>query len=185
VAGPKALIGVVTITAGLVALLDQAAKFAIRGHLAVCFGPPVSACDRVALVGPLGLLRTENPDSAFGLIDGGSLGLLLVLAIALLASQGAIVRARSGGRAMGHLAVSVGLQLGGLIGNLADRVLIGRVTDFIDLRSGTDQGLTLNPADIALVAGGLILAAITWAAASRAPTSGEVQGSSRPQATPS
>jgi signal peptidase II len=162
----KSLVSAMVLTSGLVVALDQVAKFAIRAHLEVCSGPPVEACDRISLVGPLGLLRTENPDSAFGLVDGRWLALLLLCAIALLVSQ-AIVTAPRTGRAMGLLAVSVGLQFGGLLGNLADRILVGSVTDFIDIRSGTDKGLVLNPADLALVAGGLLLTTITWAAASR------------------
>jgi signal peptidase II len=164
--GLKSLVSATALTAGLVVVLDQVAKFAIRAHLEVCSGPPVEACDRIALVGPLGLLRTENPDSAFGLVDGRWLALLLLFAIALLVSL-AIVTAPNTGRDTGLLAVSVGLQFGGLLGNLADRILVGSVTDFIDLRSGTDKGLVLNPADLALVAGGLLLTAITWNATSR------------------
>ncbi len=163
----KTLIRLTVVTAGVVVLLDQGAKFAVREHLSLCYRPPVSECDRVALVGPLGLLRTDNADSAFGLIEGSWLALLLVLALALGFWQVATVRARDP-RLTRLLAVSIGLQLGGALGNLTDRLLLGTVTDFIDLRvGGPDKGLVLNPADLALGAGALVLTALTWAAASR------------------
>ena len=163
----KTLIRLTAVTAGVVVLLDQGAKFAVRDHLSLCSGPPVSECDRVALVGPLGLLRTDNADSAFGLIEGSWLALLLVLALALVFWQIATVRARDP-RLSRLLAVSIGLQLGGALGNLTDRLLLGTVTDFIDLRvGGADQGLVLNPADLAIGAGALILMALTWAATSQ------------------
>lgn len=179
---PKALIRLTAVTAGLVALLDQAAKFAVREHLSLCYRPPVSQCDRVALVGPLGLLRTDNADSAFGLIEGSWLALLLVLAVGLVGWQVATVRARDP-RLSRLLAVSIGLQVGGVLGNLTDRLLFGTVTDFIDLRvGGADKGLVLNPADLALGAGALILMALTWAATSRSHLSPAARG--RPVAVP-
>jgi signal peptidase II len=47
------------------------------------------------------------------------------------------------------------LQLGGVVGNLIDRLAVGHVTDFISIR-----GLpVMNLADIALYVGLLILAA--------------------------
>ena len=50
--------------------------------------------------------------------------------------------------------ISLGLQLGGALGNLLDRVRLGRVTDFIDFRIWP----VFNLADMSIVAGVSILA---------------------------
>ena len=133
----------------------------------------------MAIVGPLGLLRTDNADSALGLVDGNWLWLPLVLAVVLVVWQTTTV-ATGCTRFLPALAASVGLQVGGLVANLVDRFVFGTVTDFIDLRVGSaDQGLVLNPADLGLGAGALLLTALTWAAMSRslvAPASRETAG---------
>jgi signal peptidase II len=49
-------------------------------------------------------------------------------------------------------ALAVGLQLGGALGNVFDRIAFGGVTDFID----AGAGVTFNMADVALVAGMLL-----------------------------
>jgi lipoprotein signal peptidase len=71
----------------------------------------------------------------------------------------------SGGMRLGRrsLAVALGLVLGGALGNLTDRAvngagLSGRVTDFIDLRVWP----VFNVADMAVVAGALLLALSTF-----------------------
>ena len=52
--------------------------------------------------------------------------------------------------------VAVGLVGGGALGNLIDRALAGEVTDFIDL----PHWPPFNLADVAIVAGVVLLAAI-------------------------
>ena len=140
-------------TFGLVLAVDQISKSVVRHELSVCSAPPVSLCDRWSIAGPLGVLRTENGDGAFGLLPGGLIGPLLLLVIATL-----WVLAR-------HLpdrplvGIAAGLVLGGTVANLVDRAMFGVVTDFIDLRWGSaDRGVVINPADVALAVGGVILA---------------------------
>jgi signal peptidase II len=131
-------------------VVDQLTKTVVRAGMNICSAPPVSLCDHRGLFGPIGLLRTENAGSAFGLIDGNwGLLALLLLALSIMAGE---LKALSISRWM---IVSVALQMGGLLANLADRLLHGAVTDFIDLRIGmAEKGLVLNPADIALAIGG-------------------------------
>ena len=52
--------------------------------------------------------------------------------------------------------IAVGLVGGGALGNLIDRVRAGEVTDFIDL----PRWPPFNLADVAIVAGVILLAAI-------------------------
>ena len=53
--------------------------------------------------------------------------------------------------------VGINLVLGGAIGNVIDRVLEGRVTDFIDFYIGTWHYATFNVADMAITAGAGLL----------------------------
>jgi signal peptidase II len=103
---------------------------------------------------------TENPGAAFGALGRWSPFLILVGIVAVLVIVG-MRKERSKSRA---LAVSLGLLLGGTIGNLIDRFRFnGCVTDFIDLdvvinfngRSLTWP--TFNFADVALTVGVLLL----------------------------
>ena len=51
----------------------------------------------------------------------------------------------------------INLVLGGAIGNVIDRILEGRVTDFIDFYIGTWHYATFNVADMAITAGAALL----------------------------
>jgi signal peptidase II len=53
--------------------------------------------------------------------------------------------------------VSLGLLLGGSIGNLIDRIRFGRVTDFIDVGIGSHRWPYFNLADSAMVVGVILL----------------------------
>lgn len=57
----------------------------------------------------------------------------------------------------------INLILGGAIGNVIDRILAGRVTDFIDFYIGTWHYATFNIADMAITIGaGLLLLSELW-----------------------
>jgi signal peptidase II len=108
----------------------------------------------VHLIGPFGLSLGYNSGSAFSLFTGraavlGPVGGLLVVALLWLAW-------RAGTAAM---AVSLGLVLGGAMGNLADRAFRGHgggVVDFITL----SHWPTFNVADASITVG-VVLVALT------------------------
>src|SRR5437870_3823976 len=105
----------------LVTAVDQALKAFVRQHLAVCHALLVRGCPRLELAGPLGLVRAENAGSAFGFYQGLGLWVLVgALALLLIPLYGRRLRP-------GHLgaALAVGLQAGGALGNLLDRLLYG------------------------------------------------------------
>jgi signal peptidase II len=79
-----------------------------------------------------------------------------VLAIASIAVIGLIVgyQARAGRSLV--LTTALGLLLGGALGNLADRLRLGYVLDFVDLGIGDLRWYTFNVADTA-VSGALVL----------------------------
>lgn len=85
--------------------------------------------DRVLIPGILALRGTRNTGIAFGLLAGRSL-LLPILAAAVLCT--AIVLFLRGKRLRKTVQYGLGLLLGGALGNLADRILLGYVIDFID-----------------------------------------------------
>jgi signal peptidase II len=126
--------------AALVIAADQAAKAAIEAHLV--------PGEDVDVLGPLGLTLAHNRGVAFGLAGGAGAPLILVTlaALAVVAYFFAREPARPG------MWVATGLLAGGAIGNLADRVRAGAVTDYVDLSPWPP----FNLADVAITAGVLL-----------------------------
>ncbi|KKC47221.1 MULTISPECIES: signal peptidase II [Paenibacillus] len=129
-------------------MLDQATKWLIRRNLEIGDSFPW---------GPFQISRYENSGMAGSLFQGygtlfGIAALLFVVAI--LYYRGTLEKKRI------LLEASFGLLVGGAAGNGIDRLLFGRVTDFL-VRSG---GI-LNVADHAIEAGVLLLlihSALNW-----------------------
>ena len=83
------------------------------------------------VVGPFSIHHVQNSGIAFGLFASATAAVIVLTTIAVAWMIGYF--ARSGAR---HplLPVAVGLLIGGSVSNLADRVRLGHVTDFLDLR---------------------------------------------------
>ena len=128
---------------GLVVALDQVSKAIVEANLFLG--------EDVDLIGPLTLTNAHNSGIAFGLSEGQGAGLiaLTVAALALIL----VLFAREGSRP--GMWVAIGLLTGGALGNLADRVRIDAVTDFIDLPAWPP----FNLADVAITAG---VATLAW-----------------------
>jgi signal peptidase II len=126
----------------LVIALDQVAKALIEANLV--------PGEHVDVLGPLGFTLAHNRGVAFGLADGGGAA-LIALTIAALVFVG-VLFARNPTRP--GMWVAVGLLAGGAFGNLADRVRVGEVTDYIDLLSWPP----FNLADVAITVGVAVLA---------------------------
>jgi signal peptidase II len=125
-------------TCGLVVALDQASKAAVRGN--------VARGETVEVLPFLDLANTRNKGVAFGLAGDVSpwlIGGTLVVLVGLLGYLA--TRAREGWAVW----LPAGLLVGGALGNLADRVRDGAVTDFIDF----PYWATFNLADVAIVVG--------------------------------
>ncbi|MYM20332.1 signal peptidase II [Brevibacterium sp. 5221] len=125
----------------VVVVADQASKACA---IALLEGRP-----RIAVLGDLaGFAFLRNPGAAFGL-GAGSTWVFGLIALAVLA----VILVASRRLASPAWAVGLGLLLGGLLGNLADRVFRrpgffrGAVVDFIDLHF-----FVCNVADIAITA---------------------------------
>lgn len=102
------------------------------------------------LGGRLRLDYTRNFGAAFGVYRGG--GLILVL-VAVVVSIGIVMYYQRLAQSPTLVRLALGLVLGGAVGNLIDRVRLGYVVDFIDLRWWP----VFNLADSAIVIGVALL----------------------------
>jgi signal peptidase II len=87
--------------------------------------------DEVHVAGPFSIHHVTNSGIAFGLFASATPIVILLTAVAV--TWMLYFFARSGSR---HpvLPVALGLVIGGSVSNLVDRVRLGHVTDFIDLK---------------------------------------------------
>jgi signal peptidase II len=134
-------------TLAVVVVLDQVAKVIVRDELHPSQSIPV-------IEGFFYLTHVRNAGAAFGLMPGQRPLFILTSLLVLAAIALYWWRARPKSLV---LALSLGLVSGGAIGNLIDRVLAGRVTDFFDFRILP----VFNIADMAIIAGAVGLFA--WA----------------------
>ncbi len=131
------------IVCGLVVVLDQAAKGAIIQTMA--------PGERTDLALGVDLARVTNSGIAFGLLNEGSDALVLAITIAALALVLGWF-AFDPGRPW--LWLGIGLLTGGALGNLAERVRVGGVTDFFD----PPLWPAFNLADVAITTGVVVIA---------------------------
>ena len=151
-AGPAQWLALAAIALAAVAA-DQLTKHIVTSNLRLDEGTHV--------LGPLWIHHVQNSGIAFGLFASATAVVIVLtgLAVAWMLAY----FARSGAR---HpiLPVALGLVIGGSLSNLVDRVRLGYVTDFLDLRFWP----AFNLADSFIVIGvGLLLAALV--AAEREP----------------
>lgn len=127
----------------LTAALDQSAKLLIARSFPCGSSAPI--------LGGLGCITpVQNPGGAFGLFPT-STGLLTLVTMAVVVAILVLTRRR------GTLPILVGaalaFQLGGALGNLADRIRLGYVFDFLNFRVWP----VFNIADCAITVGILFL----------------------------
>ncbi len=113
----------------------------------------------------VGILRTYNTGAAFGILADYGTFFAVVAVVVIL---GILVYYRRLPPQQWWLFLSFGLQLGGAMGNLADRLRLGHVVDLIRVGSFP----IFNVADTAIVSGVLILAWHLWREERHEQTSG-------------
>jgi len=139
------------IIAGSIILLDQASKYLVESSLALyTYYAPIPALENIFRI-----THISNTGVAFGLFQNGNTIfaiLALIVAIAII-----IYNARL---EAGHklLRLALGLQVGGALGNLIDRIQQGYVTDFMDFGPWP----IWNIADLAIVSGTVLLVLILF-----------------------
>jgi len=131
---------------------DRATKFAIERYTSASFRRPIIS-DIVVLV------HNQNPGIAFGVFsDSSSPWLPPLLLLSSAAVMALLVWLLLTGRAGGWLAQSgLALILGGAAGNALDRLLHGRVTDFLEIGLGTYRWPAFNVADSAISIGAALV----------------------------
>lgn len=140
-------LGIAGLVAVVVFLLDQLTKAWVVLNLAQLIPP------RIDLVGRwLSLEYAENRGVAFGLLGG--LGPFVVVAPLLVVMVLAVLYLRSSVPPIWQ-SVGVGLLAGGAAGNLADRLRLGFVVDFISV----GRWPNFNVADSAITVGAATLIA--------------------------
>lgn len=138
--------------AGAVFLMDQVTKaWAVRN---LRYGN-----ERTVISGVLDFVYAHNPGIAFGqLQETGSFGRWFFVALAALAALAVLYyffkTPRTDDRVLGACA----LLLAGITGNMADRIRLGYVIDFILLHAGQYHWPTFNVADASICAGAALLA---------------------------
>ncbi|MEP6640184.1 MAG: signal peptidase II [Chloroflexota bacterium] len=133
-------------TALTVFVLDQVTKAWLVAN--------VSPGQVVEVVGDyMRLIFSQNSGALFGLFRDNALafGVVSLVAVALIVGYHARV-----GRSL-YLSIALGLLLGGAIGNLADRLRLGYVVDFVDIGLGGLRFFTFNVGDSAITVAILML----------------------------
>lgn len=132
--------------AAVTALADQGSK----AWLLDVYG--LAGKGRVPVLSFLDFVYVVNPGISYGLIPQGSAtGQIVLVLFAVAASLVLTVWIAGTGRVL--TALSLGLILGGAVGNAIDRVRFGGVSDFVLLHAGALEWYVFNLADAAIVAG--------------------------------
>ena len=144
------------LTSALVVLLDQITKHLARVSL--------TPFDTVEVLPFLQFVSVRNEGAAFGLFKGlGNTTFIIVSVAAIILLSYLLTRSREDW-------ISLALILGGAVGNLIDRIMFGRVTDFVDVFIGRFHWPAFNIADSALTIGlALLLASSILHARKREP----------------
>ncbi|SPE34184.1 Lipoprotein signal peptidase [Candidatus Sulfopaludibacter sp. SbA3] len=105
------------------------------------------------------IIRSENRGVAFGIFNDSTFEwrttlLVLVSVAAVVAVSIILWNARRLDR---HTLWALAMVLGGAAGNVFDRIVYGKVTDFLQIYLGTYPWPTFNVADSAIVIGSLLL----------------------------
>lgn len=149
-------VGLFAVVAGLVLVIDIVSKQLVVAHLSLQQSVRV-------IPGVLWFFRTTNAGAAFSL----GTSFTVILSVLALVVAAVIVRTAGRLRSIGW-AVSLGLILGGALGNLVDRifrapgVFRGRVVDWLSIFGPAGQRWPIfNLADSAIVCGAILAAVLT------------------------
>lgn len=138
--------------AALVVCLDRATKWLVEKKIPLHDGIQI-------IPGFFRLTHVENRGAAFGLFaestSGWTVGVLVLFSLVALVIVVALLWRNS--HSMNVTGIGLALILGGALGNLWDRLLSGRVVDFLLFYIGQYQWPAFNVADSAIVIGAGLL----------------------------
>lgn len=136
------------ILVAFIVVLDQLSKSYIQANMRLGESIPV-------LPDIFHITYILNPGAAFGLFADQTfffIGLAAAMVLAVIYFYPAIKKESA------WMKIGVGLLVGGAIGNLVDRIQIGKVVDFFDFRIWP----IFNVADIGIVCGAFIIVAAAF-----------------------
>ena len=134
----------------LVLILDQLTKIYFDRNYAL-------GQVKVLIDNHLYLTHVRNPGAAFGIFADSAWRLPFFLTVALVAVVGIIWYLRTLPPSATWMHLSLGLLLGGAVGNVIDRVRLGEVIDFIGVHWYQYHWPSFNVADSAICVGVAIL----------------------------
>jgi signal peptidase II len=136
----------------VVLFLDRLSKRAVASNIAL--GERV-----VVIPGFFHLTHVQNTGAAFGLFADSpaqwKIGALVTFSVLALVVVSALLWKNS--HSLSTTTIGLSLILGGAMGNLWDRVMSGRVVDFLDFYVGSYHWPAFNVADSAIVIGAALL----------------------------
>jgi signal peptidase II len=139
--------------AGLIFLLDQAAKWVVTYPLALERQP----FKAIKIFSFFDLRWVENNGISLGLLSADG-PLARWLLVAMTAAIAAFVAAWLWREKRRDDSIALAMVLGGALGNIVDRIRVGHVVDFADLHFGEWRPfLVFNVADAAITIGVLLL----------------------------
>lgn len=127
--------------------LDQASK----AYMLELMQPPRA----IEVLPVFNLMLAFNRGVSFSMFAGHDNAPLLLSGIAVVLIAALLWWLRTAEHALTR--VAIGLVIGGAVGNLADRLRIGAVVDFLDVHWGGWHWPTFNFADCAITVGALLL----------------------------
>jgi signal peptidase II len=134
----------------LVIILDQLTKQLATSYL--------NYAEPVAVMPLFNLTLVHNTGAAFSFLSqAGGWQRWFFAAIALLVSAGLLLWLKRLSPLYVWEAVALSLVLGGALGNVWDRILLGHVVDFLDFYYGNWHWPAFNVADMAITGGAAIL----------------------------
>jgi len=119
----------------LLVLLDQGSKVLVMNSISYQESIPV-------ISGFFNLTHLYNTGAAFGMLSDSNLFFMVLSSVVLIALI--VLRRHFVGKLMGTGWV---LLIAGIIGNVADRMRIGHVVDFLDFQFGSYHWPSFNVAD--------------------------------------
>lgn len=143
----------------LVVLLDQLTKYWISTSFV--YG------ESRAYTGFFNLVLTYNKGAAFSFLaaaSGWQRGFFIAVALIAIVVISALLARHAGEKLF---CVSLALILGGAIGNVLDRIVLGHVVDFLDFHLAGWHWPAFNLADSAITVGALLLIADSFRGSAR------------------
>jgi len=132
----------------IVIIIDQASKWTIVSN--------ISEYQRVNILPFFNLTLIYNKGISFGMINGGSIIELALISIITLSILFIVIRWLFRTSSL-YVGLSIGLIVGGAIGNTIDRFFHQGVVDFLDFHIGMHHYPSFNVADSSIFIGVVLL----------------------------